>query len=153
VEAGNSDFEDDRVPLGMGTLDAELGGGLGYGGRWGWALAEVGIRARSQQFSAVVPARVQGGLKPVDRLAVWAGAGLQASLGNGRAPDFFRDRWGKGPIAIDDQSALVIDAGVGVDLGDGFGVTAGASRVVWALRFPALPSASLGLTWSGSVRR
>jgi hypothetical protein len=126
---------------------------VGYGGRWAWGLAEAGIRARTQQFSAVVPARVQAGVKPVDRVAAWAGASLQASLGNGRAPDFFRDRWGKGPIAIDDQSALTVDAGVGVDLVEGFGLTAGASRVVWALRFPALTSFSAGLTWSGSLRR
>lgn len=145
--AGNADFEDDQVPLGPGTLDLDLGVGGGWGLARGWALAEVGLRVRSQQFSAVIPARVQLGATPAEPVHLWTGAAVLGSLGNGRAPDEYRDRWGKGPVAIDHQSALTLDAGVQLDLWRGLGVVVSTSRVAWGVRFPVSTSASAGVSW------
>lgn len=148
VAPGNADFEDDRVPLGPGTLDVDVGGGLGYGLRVGWGLAEVGVRLRSSQMSTMVPARVQVGVKPIPRVAAWVGADLTASLGDGAAPDFYRDEWGKGPVVIDNTSSLVVGAGTIIEIHQGMGVIATLSRVVWAVRFPALTSGTIGVSWT-----
>jgi hypothetical protein len=147
LEAGNSDFEDDQVPLGQGSFDLDVGGGVGYGLAHGWGLAEFGVRARTRQLSTAVPVRLQLGVKPIDDLAVWVGADLLASLGDGAAPDFYRDEWGKGPIVIDNASSLQLGAGGILEIHDGFGVIATLSHTVWGVRFPALTSATVGATW------
>lgn len=152
VEAGNSDFEDDRVPLGAGTTDVDLGAGVGRGLGRGWALAEAGLRIRNRHFSTVLPARLQLGAKPVDRLAVWLGADAWLSLGDGSAPDAFRDRWGKGPVAIDNQSVLSASFGASVALGAGVGLLATVGRAVYAVRFPLLTTASVGVSWTFDAR-
>jgi hypothetical protein len=87
----------------------------------------------------------------VDRVSVWLGANLQASLGNGQAPDFFRDRWGKGPIALDNQSSLTADLGGIVAIARGWGVVVDGWRVLWAERYPALTGASVGVSWDFSL--
>lgn len=151
MEPGNADFEDDRVPLGPGTLDVDVGGGVGYGLRRGWALAEVGLRLRSSQMSSAVPARVQLGAKPIPRVAAWVGADLTAALGDGAAPSFYRDTWGKGPVVINDASSLALGAGAIVEIHDGFGVIGTVSRTVWAVRFPALTGGTLGVCFTPGV--
>lgn len=150
-EAGNSDFEDDRTPLGQGTLNLDAGYGVGVGSAHGWGLAEAGLRIRSQGYSEVVPLRLQGGVH-LGPVATWLGADAQLSLGNGSAPAFFRDRWGKGPISVNDQNVLTAELGAQADLWRGLGVTVGASRVVAGQRFPLLTAARAGLTWKGSPR-
>ena len=151
IEAGNSDFEDDRVPLGQGTVDLDVGGSVGTGGSAGWALAEAGIRVRSQGYSTAVPVRTQLGIQPLDRWSAWAGADLTMALGDGSAPDAFRDPWGKGPIVIDNQSALNLSVGTAVQLVGGLGLTAEARRTVWGVRFPELTTIAAGVSWrSGS---
>lgn len=152
VQAGNSDFEDDRVPLGPGTFDLGLDGGIGWGSSHVWALIEGGITARNRSFSAVVPGRVQLGVKPIDEVAIWLGADGSLSLGNGAAPDFFRDAWGKGPIAIDNQRFVTASAGALVEIKDGIGVIAGFTQVLAGARFPRTSSGMLGVTWSFDVK-
>ncbi|MEQ1503503.1 MAG: hypothetical protein ABMB14_14800 [Myxococcota bacterium] len=153
IEAGNSDFEDDRVPLGQGTWDLELGGGIGWGSASAWALAEAALRVRNHGFSEVVPARLQLGVKPVTRLAAYLGLDLAASLGNGTAPNFYRDWLGKGPSAIDDQTALTVSAGVLVDVARGFGIVAAGSRVVAGIRFPRITAGSVGVSYTFASHR
>ncbi|MEZ4235488.1 MAG: hypothetical protein R3F59_04860 [Myxococcota bacterium] len=153
VEAGNSDLADDRVPLGQGTyeLEATAGGGRGFGK--GWALVEAGLRARNRHFSLVVPGRVQVGVKPVAPVAAWVGADWAVSLGNGEAPDVFRDRWGKGPLVVDDQRSLAVSLGGSVEVAEGISVLATGARTVAGSRYPVLTTLGLGVSVVRSVRR
>jgi hypothetical protein len=148
VEAGNSDLEDDRVPLGQGTYELEAIGGFGRGFGRGWALVEVGARIRNRQYSAITPGRIQVGLTPVPGVSAWVGADWAVSLGNGEAPDLFRDRWGKGPLVVDHQRYVAGSVGASVRVAEGLSVLATASRTLAAARFPLLTSASLGASWT-----
>lgn len=152
MEAGNSDFYDNVVPLGQGTIEGEVlaGAGTGLGVLEGWALIEAGGRVRDRGFSAAIPGRLQVGLQP-GGVALWLSADGVASLGNGAAPDYFVDRWGKGPLIPDNQSWLAAGAGVLVPLGEDWSVLATGGHVVAARRYPSLAQATIGVAWHGSL--
>jgi hypothetical protein len=147
MEAGDSDLTDDRVPLGQGTYEAEVTGGVGRGFGHGWTLIEAGLRARNRHYSLVVPGRVQLGISGAG-VSTWLGADWAISLGNGDAPDFFRDRWGKGPLVIDNQRYVAGSIGVSVAVASGVTVLATGSRTLAGARFPLLTAASLGASWT-----
>lgn len=147
LEAGNADFYDDRVPLGPGTIDLDLGGGAGTGLGLadGWTLVEAGVRLRDRGYSTALPGRLQAGVHPAPPVATWLELDGLVSLGDGEAPDFFRDPWGKGPVVIDHASWSRASLGASVALGRGFVLLGTVSRVLAARRFPLLTGASLGL--------
>lgn len=151
VEAGNADIEDDHVPLGQGSVDVEVGGGVGYGFGRGWVLAEVAARFRTAGFSTAIPARLQVGANPSASVSLWVGAALVPSLGDGAAPDDYRDVWGKGPLVVDHQSSLTVEVGGIGQVGGGWGVSASLSRAVWGARFPALTAGTVGVTRAFSL--
>ncbi len=113
MEAGNSDLLDDRVPLGQGTIEIDVGvaGGLSLG-RAGWMLSEVGLRLRDRGYAPQLPARAQVGLTP----APWAGVTLDvdglATVGTGDQPTELRDIYGKGPLFVDGAARLGVFGGV-----------------------------------------
>jgi hypothetical protein len=152
IEPGNADFYDDRSPLGNGTIDVDLSVGGGTSWSWGWALLEAGGRVRNRLYSAALPGRLQVGVKPVEPLAVWVSADSQLSLGNGDAPDFYVDEWGKGPSVVDNQSFLGASAGLSVDANETLALYATASRVVTAIRYPLLTTFSGGVVVHFDVR-
>ena len=151
TQAGNSDFYDDRVPLGNGTVDFDLSAGAGTSWGWGWALLEAGGRIRNRQYSAAIPGRIQVGFRPIHPVALWLGADGVQSLGNGRAPDFYVDEWGKGPTVVDDQSYVAGTIGASVDATERLGFYAGGSRVIAASSYPLLTSISAGVILKLSV--
>ncbi len=153
TQAGNSDFYDDRVPLGNGTIDFDLSAGAGTSWGWGWALLEVGGRLRNRQYSAVLPGRIQVGFHPIDRVSAWLGADGAWSLGNGAAPDFYVDEYGKGPTVVDDQSFVAGTIGASIDASDRVGFYAGGSRVIAAESYPLLTSTSGGVIVRLSIAR
>lgn len=147
VAAGNADFEDDRPALGPGTMELDVLGGAGVGFERGWVLGEAGVRLRDRRYSAVLPARAQVGLR-ADPVEVWLGADLVAPITDGAAPDFFRDRWGSGPIVVDRQTAFTASLGGALHLGGSVSLTAGVGRTLAGRRYPRLTSASVGLASS-----
>lgn len=151
IEAGNSDFYDDRVPLGPGTTDLDIlpGVGTGLGVLEGWALFEGGLRIRNRQFGPQLPARLQVGVRPVHPWALWLeGSGL-TTVGSGQAPDFFIDAFGKGPIALDNTHFAQLGLGTQIALPGGFAIGATGERVLWGRRFPALTRAGVHIAWTG----
>lgn len=171
MEVGSTDFWDDRVPLGPGTMELDIGAGSGIGTKRVWALFDAAVRIRDRQYSSVLPARLQLGVKPfershlrmgrssedlsdeqiarasdiLERFASWVALSSQLALGNGDAPDFLRAPYGNGPLVVDRQNALHLSFGVALDAVAGFGVTAGASRTLAGERFPQLTTVSVGL--------
>jgi hypothetical protein len=152
MEPGNADFYDDRIPLGNGTIDVDLSVGGGTSWSWGWALLEAGGRVRNRLYSAALPGRLQVGVRPVQPIAVWASADSQLSLGNGDAPDFYIDEWGKGPLVVDNQSFLGASVGFSVDATETVALFATGSRVITARRYPLLTSFTGGLVVHFDVR-
>lgn len=152
LEAGNSDFYDNVVPLGQGTIDGEalVGVGTGIGVLDGWALLEAGGRVRDRGFSTALPGRLQVGIKP-GGVATWLGLDGVASLGDGDAPDHFVDPWGKGPLVPDHQSWLAANVGVLVPLHPDWSVLVTGSHVLAARRYPSLAQGAIGIAWHGSL--
>lgn len=149
---GNSDFYDNRIPLGQGTIDGEALAGLGTGlGLWdGWVLFEGGVRGRNRRYSTQLPGRLQLGVQP-GPISPWIGASGTVSLGNGAAPDFFLDAYGKGPTVPDNASWLTAEAGLLAPVRERWNVVASVSRVVTARRYPALTQGTVGLAWVGPM--
>jgi hypothetical protein len=145
TQAGNSDFYDDRVPLGNGTIDFDLSAGAGTSWAWGWALVEAGGRIRNRQYSAALPGRLQVGVRPDPKVGVWLGAEGVQSLGNGEAPDFYVDPWDKGPTIVDNQSFVSATGGASFDATQRVGLYASASRVLAARSYPLLTSVAAGV--------
>jgi hypothetical protein len=152
IQPGNSDFYDDKLPLGDGTIDLDLSVGGGTSWAWGWALLEAGGRVRNRLYSAALPGRIQLGVKPYEPLSVWASADAKLSLGNGDAPVFYLDEWNKGPSVVDNQSVLGASAGLSVDATDQVALYGTVSRVVVAVRYPLLTSVSGGIVIHFDVR-
>ncbi|MEQ1565314.1 MAG: hypothetical protein ABMA64_06725 [Myxococcota bacterium] len=148
LEAENLDFYDDQVPLGPGTIDVDLSVAGGYGAQLGWAQLELGARARDRGYSEALTGRLQLGAKPAPAVAGWVGLAGVASLGNGRAPDRFVDRWGRGPPAIDAQSWLEGSIGASWTAVGGFGPLAGITRTLTGARFPAVTTTFVGVSWT-----
>ena len=145
MEAGNADLWDDRVPLGQGTMELDLGLSGGLGTSRFWALAEAGLRVRDRQYSSALPSRLQLGMRPVERLALWTGIDGTLPLTNGKAPDTFTVAYGKGPLVVDRQSFLTPSLGLAVDLVGLSGVTFTAGRTLAGSRFPRLTTLTFGL--------
>ena len=145
-ELGNSSFEDDRVPLGPGTIDGGLSGGAGVCFGRGWGLAEAGVRVRDRQYSTTLPTRLELGAKPLQRLAISVGVDAELPVGDRAAPNFLRDRWGRSPLVVDHQAAVSAAVGASLELARGFGLTGGVARTLAGARFPRLTSVSIGIS-------
>lgn len=157
TEAGNSDFYDDRVALGPGTLEAELGLGVGASvpGIHGWAQADGAIRVRDRRYSAVVPMHAQVGVQPPGFGALWMGAEGVVSLKNGAAPDYFLDAWSKGPASVDGSQWFTVEAGAMVRWWDAradrfasqLAPVVKVDQILAGTSFPRATTATLGIAW------
>jgi hypothetical protein len=157
--AGNSDFVDDRPPLGQGTVDIDVGGaaGVSLGGR-GWALAEAGLRLRDRGYASQIPARAQVGWSVVQQAAPIADIEGLWTVGTGTVPTTWRDAFEKGPVIVDGVRRLTLGGGllvrpfageVGTRL-HGLGAIARASAVVSGARTARSVGGTVSVFWEGS---
>lgn len=156
--AGNSDFADDRPPLGQGTAELDVGGaaGVSLGGR-GWALAEAGLRLRDRGYAAQLPARAQVGWSPLPELSPLVDVDALWTLGTGSVPTTWRDPFEKGPVVVDGVRRLTLGGGLlvrpwaGHDDARrrGLAAIARATAVVSGARTARAAGASIAISWEG----
>ena len=153
IEPGNSDFYDDRVPLGAGVIALEVVGAVGVSLPWagGWIQEETAFRGRFQGYSESVPLRLQVGFAPRP-ITGWLAADAEFSLRNGPAPDSFRDAWGKGPLAIDGQDHLSGEFGGAVAVSESWSAMATLSHTFWGRSFPVASRLAAGVTYQGGPK-
>lgn len=156
---GNSDFYDDRIPLGEGTIDLDLTGGVGVSFGEGWAQVETGVRLRNRQYSTMLPGRAQLGLQPIRAFGLTLDGEWLVTLHDGAAPDFYIDRWGKSPTILDGQQHVKVGGGVFVrPLGRArdealreLGLGLRGATMPWGRRTAAATSLTLAVFWQGEM--
>lgn len=153
--AGNSDFYDDRPPLGQGTIDVDLGGGVGVGFGRGWAQLDQTVQLRNRGYSTAFPGTAQLGLRAAPWLAGFGELGWRLTAADGHQPTFFLDQWSKSPLVIDRQHQLAVGGGVIVQplanregLEKGLGVSARYDSIVVGRRAAAVRGLGVSLVWS-----
>jgi len=150
-ESGNTDFYDDRVPLGQGTIDvdATAAGGTGWSlsSVNGWVSLEQTVRFRNRDYATAFPGMVQLGVKPLKPLALMWNTFWQLTADNGEQPDFHFDAYGKGPSIIDRQHYLKTALGVMFDVRQGLALEAGASATLFGARTAAGWSVGAGVSY------
>jgi hypothetical protein len=148
TETGNTDFTDDKVPLGQGTIDVDA---LAAGGVSlpfpGWASLETGVRLRDRGYATGLPGAVQVGWKPAGRIATWANASWLWTFGGGDQPDFHYDDYGKGPTIIDGQRWLKAGVGGMFDVWHHLALEVGAGDVVLGRNTAAGWSVGAGVSY------
>ncbi len=150
-ETGNTDFYDDKVPLGQGTIDVDLaaagGSGWNLNGVNGWASLEQTVRFRNRDYATAFPGMAQVGVKPVEPLALMLNVLWQLTADNGEQPDFYFDDYGKGPTIIDRQHYLKVGVQAMFDVREGLALEAGAGATVLGARTAAGWNAGLGVSY------
>ena len=150
-ETGNTDFYDDKVPLGQGTIDVDLiaAGGTGWSlkGINGWASLEQTVRLRNRDYATAFPGMAQVGVKPLDPLAVMLNLMWQVTADNGEQPDFYFDAYGKGPTIIDRQHYLKVALQGMYDVREGLALEAGGGATLLGARTAAGWFAGLGVSY------
>ncbi len=140
-ESGNTDFYDDKVPMGQGTTDVDLtaagGSGWSLGSVNGWASLEQSVRFRDRDYATAFPGMLQVGVKPIEPLAVMANAFWQLTANNGEQPDFYFDQYGKGPSIIDRQHYLKLGLAAMFDVREGLALEAAAGLTALGARTAA----------------
>ena len=150
-ESGNTDFYDDKVPLGQGTIDVDItaAGGTGWAlrGLSGWASLEQAVRFRDRDYATAFPGMFQLGVKPVPPLAVMWNTFWQVTADNGSQPDFYFDAYGKGPTIIDRQHYLKTAVGAMFDVREGLALEASVGSTLVGARTAAGWSAGCGMSY------
>ncbi len=148
-QAGNSNFFDDRVPLGPGTIDLDLLAAAGTGVAWGWAQIEAGVRVRDRQYSTVPVGHIELGGRPWDWIAGVLRLAGQTHLADGDQPAFFSDSVGRGPLIVDRARSLTVSGGALVrpSLDHPWGGALDLSHVVAGQRAGRVTSVQLAVTW------
>ncbi len=159
-EPGNSDFIDDRVSLGQGTVELDVGASAGasLGGR-GWVLGEAGLRLRDRGYAVQLPARAQVGWTPVPEFGPLVDVEGLWTIGQGTQPTTWRDAYDKGPLVVDGVSRVTLTGGLLArpwtatapkgDIRRGLGVIAKASAVVDGARTAQAVAGSVAISWEG----
>jgi hypothetical protein len=150
-EAGNTDFYDDKVPLGQGTIDVDIiaAGGSGWSLKElsGWASFEQTVRIRNRDYATAFPGMAQLGVKPLDPLAVMLNVMWQLTANNGEQPDFYFDDYGKGPTIIDRQHYLKTSLAAMFDVREGLALEASIGATLLGTRTAAGWNAGLGVSF------
>jgi hypothetical protein len=149
TQPGNSDFYDDRVALGEGTIDVNLAlaGGVSWYPLPLWTTLELGARIRNRDFATGFPGSLQFGYKPIERLALMLNANWLLTADNGTQPNFYLDDYGKGPTVIDGQSYLKLSFSLMFDIWRKLALEASVGRVVAGRRTAAGTMVGAGLSY------
>ena len=146
---GNSDFYDDIVPLGQGTIDVHIDLALGVSLHPVpmWLALNSGVRVRNRQYATVLPGAFQVGYKPVEEVALMLNTEWSAALKNGEQPKFYFDEYGKGPTIIDGQSSVKLGLAGMVDVWKTLAVEASVSAPVVGQRTAAGIGVGVGVSY------